>query len=290
MNTKLLFLYTETPLHVGTGSTVSAIDLPIQRERATEFPHVQGSGIKGALRAQASTTDDAAVNILFGSDTNSEPRFAGAALFGEAQLVLFPVRSLAGVFAYATSPLALGRLARTATSAGLTLPIPADVPQENQCFVSADSTVVSGRDVILEEYAFNANTDAAVGQLGNWLATNALPDNGGYTYWRENLARRLVVLPEDAFRDFVKHSTEVTTRVRIDNDSKTVQDGALWTQEAVPPDALFVSTVAIGRSRNPDAALSADELAGILTQAIGSRIQLGGDETTGSGIVAVSWA
>jgi hypothetical protein len=28
---KLLFLYTETPLHVGSGSSLGTVDLPIQR-------------------------------------------------------------------------------------------------------------------------------------------------------------------------------------------------------------------------------------------------------------------
>lgn len=30
---KMLFVYTETPLHVGSGASISMIDLPIQREK-----------------------------------------------------------------------------------------------------------------------------------------------------------------------------------------------------------------------------------------------------------------
>jgi CRISPR type III-B/RAMP module RAMP protein Cmr4 len=52
-DTTILYLYTETPLHAGTGSGLSNIDLPIQRERTTQYPMIQGSSIKGKLRATA---------------------------------------------------------------------------------------------------------------------------------------------------------------------------------------------------------------------------------------------
>ncbi len=51
--TSMLYLYVETPLHAGVGSGLSSIDLPIQRERTTQYPMIQGSGIKGKLRAAA---------------------------------------------------------------------------------------------------------------------------------------------------------------------------------------------------------------------------------------------
>nr|MBP7373092.1 hypothetical protein [Opitutaceae bacterium] len=42
MTTKLLYLFTRTPLHVGAGSSVGAIDQPIIRERHTGFPVIPG--------------------------------------------------------------------------------------------------------------------------------------------------------------------------------------------------------------------------------------------------------
>jgi CRISPR-associated protein Cmr4 len=50
MKQNLLYLFTRTPLHVGAGSAVGAIDQPIQRERHTGFPLIPGSSIKGVLR------------------------------------------------------------------------------------------------------------------------------------------------------------------------------------------------------------------------------------------------
>ena len=47
---RLCVFYTLSPLHAGSGQAVGAVDLPIQRERHTGWPHVQASGVKGAFR------------------------------------------------------------------------------------------------------------------------------------------------------------------------------------------------------------------------------------------------
>ena len=51
--TRLLFIYVDTPLHAGSGRGLGAIDLPIQRERTTQYPMIQASSLKGKLRATA---------------------------------------------------------------------------------------------------------------------------------------------------------------------------------------------------------------------------------------------
>jgi CRISPR-associated protein Cmr4 len=48
--TKTLFLVCETPLHAGSGDSLGIVDLPIQRERHTQFPKIEASSLKGALR------------------------------------------------------------------------------------------------------------------------------------------------------------------------------------------------------------------------------------------------
>jgi len=51
MNTKQLIIFTRTPLHVGIGSSVGAVDLPIRRERHTNHPIIPGSSIKVPVRS-----------------------------------------------------------------------------------------------------------------------------------------------------------------------------------------------------------------------------------------------
>ena len=284
MQSMSLFIYTETSLHAGTGSTVSVVDLPIQRERTTNYPMVQGSGIKGALRSQASLSDDDKA-ILFGPDTESlrtsstNNASAGAISVGDARIVLFPIRSLMGVFAYATCPHVLSRLKRDVPSFDLAIPTP---PNDESALVTTKTDLKAGNSVVLEEFSFKAESDPKVDSIAQWLAANALPQGEEYTYWRKKLLSSLVILPDNAFKDFVTTSTEIVTRVRLDTAKKTVAEGALWTQEALPSDTLLMSRILLSdRNLNvtPEAAV----------QSFGSRIQIGGDETTGDGFVALKW-
>src|SRR5215472_5035767 len=115
MITSTLYLYTESPLHAGVGSGLSSIDLPIQRERTTQYPMIQGSGIKGKMRAamegnrkELPPDQRLIIDTLFGPPAKpaddekhiSGSDHAGALIFGDARSLLFPVRSLSGVFAY----------------------------------------------------------------------------------------------------------------------------------------------------------------------------------------------
>ena len=50
MNQKVMSIFTRTPMHVGAGSSVGAVDQPIIRERHTGFPVIPGSAVKGVLR------------------------------------------------------------------------------------------------------------------------------------------------------------------------------------------------------------------------------------------------
>ncbi|MEL6407021.1 MAG: type III-B CRISPR module RAMP protein Cmr4 [Chloroflexota bacterium] len=298
MATSLLYIYTESPLHAGTGSTVSVIDLPIQRERTTNYPHIYGSGLKGALRSQSNLANGD-LQIVFGPDqdamgANNAVAFAGAVSVGEAKLVLFPVRSLTGIFAMATCPFVLARLGRDLRFAGLgELPASVSVSETDTCLVAPDANkdggVARSSAIVLEEYTFKKQDSEKVEALAEWFAENALPQGDEYKYWRDTLAKRLVVIPDDAFRDFVMYSTQIATRIRIQADTKTVAEGALWTQETLPPDALFVSTILSRKARAPEVEATDEQVQNLLIEQTPTRIQIGGDETTGHGMVALNW-
>ena len=50
-NTSIAIMYAVSPCHAGSGSSLGVVDLPIQRERHTNWPMIQSSGVKGAFRA-----------------------------------------------------------------------------------------------------------------------------------------------------------------------------------------------------------------------------------------------
>ena len=50
MNNAIMGMLAETFLHPGSGQTANAIDLPVAREKTTNYPVIPGSSLKGALR------------------------------------------------------------------------------------------------------------------------------------------------------------------------------------------------------------------------------------------------
>src|SRR5258707_4919911 len=163
--TTMLYLYVETPLHAGVGSGLSSIDLPIQRERTTQYPMIQGSGIKGKLRATAEEVfDTETVNVLFGPPTNGGD-FAGALVIGDARLLLFPVRSLNGVFAYTTSYDILNRfkrdIERERTNSSFSWIMPGDL-EENTALVTTPSEIDANGTIVLEEFSFESKPNEQI--------------------------------------------------------------------------------------------------------------------------------
>jgi CRISPR-associated protein Cmr4 len=285
---KMLYLYVETSLHAGSGTGLGVVDLPIQRERATGYPMIQASGIKGKLRSEAEAikgSNDPDLLAVFGPDSKGSEH-AGALAAGDGRILLFPVRSLAGVFAWVTSEAVLARFIR---DYGQPLPWKALGPAgEGEAIVSGND-VVANNQIVLEEFAFKAVAKPEVKAIADWLAQNALPLGAEYDYWRKTLPNRLVILPEDAFRDFVQFSTEVISRIKLNDEKKTVERGALWTEEHLPAETLLYVPMYASRSRKEGVSLTGQEVVDFVANLKLPRVQLGGDETVGRGLVSLRW-
>ena len=284
----MLFIYVETPLHAGTGRGLGAVDLPIQRERTTGYPIVQASSLKGRLRAEAKDkmSKDEWLAIFGPESGEKASDHAGAISPCDARVLLFPVRSLAGVFAWVTSVDAVSRFRREAAMVGLSFDWDTpSAPGKDEACVHGDS-LKAGESVVLEEFSFTPKQDSAVEKIGQWLAANALPQTDEYVYWCKVLPQKLCVLPEDAFRDFVLYSTEVHTHIKLNPETKTAAGTALWTAESLPVDTLLYAPLMATKSRANGIDLTADQILQKVTGLNITRTQLGGDETTGQGIVA----
>ena len=297
----VLFLYCETPVHAGSGSSLSIVDLPIQRERITNLPIIQASSLKGVLRAEAKRileqrNDPQAndkVQALFGPETQRAHEHAGCVSPHDARVLLFPVRSLVGVFAWTTCPLVLERFKREATAVGIQInwQVPELPANSTQALVASDTEIVADATVVLEEFVFNAMPSQEAKAIAEWLKENALPQSDEYQQWRELLPKRFVILPNDAFRDFTQMATEVISRIRLDQERKTVAEGALWTEEHLPSETLLYAPIFVSKPLAPNAGQlnlsSAEDALNLLEQLNLDRLQIGGDETVGRGIVKV---
>lgn len=282
----ILYLYAETPMHVGTGVGLGAVDMPIQREKHTAYPIIQASGVKGALRDTAELAlghDSQEVKSIFGGASGDKGEdFAGALSPSDARILLFPVRALNGVFVWITSPTVLARFKQ---ETGLnSLPAVPKINQDDPAQVSSDKLVIAGQ-IMLEEYAYVAKKSNEASEWANYLAENVFPDT--HNYWHERMKSHLAILPDNEFRDFVRYSTEIVTRIHLDDVKKTVKTGALFTQELLPADSLLYSFVHITDTR--DEKFAAEMIVSKLRNGIGDRLQIGGDETVGRGRVRLNW-
>ncbi|MCX7999648.1 MAG: RAMP superfamily CRISPR-associated protein [Leptospiraceae bacterium] len=75
---KPFFLLCQSSLHVGSGNEIGLIDLPIQREKHTNFPKIESSSLKGALREFFESKnlidniqERIKIHLLFGYDADS---------------------------------------------------------------------------------------------------------------------------------------------------------------------------------------------------------------------------
>jgi len=121
----LCVFYAISPIHAGAGSSLAAVDLPIQRERHTNWPHIQASAVKGAMRAHYRdfAENTSLINYLFGSDEQDgwkdKENIPGAVSVSDAKLLAFPVRSSVAPFVWVTCPAVLARLKRDLTFSGM---------------------------------------------------------------------------------------------------------------------------------------------------------------------------
>jgi len=294
METRFTLIHAMSPLHAGTGHSVGAIDLPIARERPTGIPLIPGSSIKGALRARSPRTDgkdDPITRDVFGPDTASSSDHGGSVQFSDAHLVLLPVRSLAGTFAWVTSPHLIRKFARGAREAGLDLARRPTSPEMNDCCVLNDTLTIpgaNGRRVVFEDLDFNVKDDQKATlqsfavEVAGILFPPGSPDDKD---WKESLVNRICLVHDDMMSFLLETAMEVQAHIRLNNDTKTVERGGLWYQESLPAESVLSGlvvaadvTAANGRSKR-----TATELLGHVESLTRGLVQLGGKATTGQG-------
>lgn len=289
METRLTLVHAMSPLHPGTGQSVGAIDLPIARERPTGIPLLPGSSIKGALRARSQ--DQQMTQDVFGPDTAKSSDHSGSVQFSDAHLLLLPVRSIRGTFAWVTSPYLIRRFARGAREAGLGLAKLPDSPEKEKCCVLSDVLTMpagEGRKVVFEDLDFvvEGGQEAALRDLTNQLATILFTEASvDAQEWRKSLIDRMCLIHDDVMSFLLDTATEINAHVRLDNKTKTVAKGALWYQESLPVESVLAGIVVAAdvKEANGRFERKAAELlnhVGSLTQGL---VQLGGKSTVGQG-------
>lgn len=284
MNARLYFVHALSPLHAGTGQGSGVIDLPIAREKATGLPFLPGSSVKGVLRDGSDTTLRTAV---FGPDTINASDHAGAIQLADARLLLLPVRSLRGTFAWVTSPYVLQRFERDARDVGISdLPALPQIDSNDSCAITTASVLkleVRGSErVVLEDLDLRPSPSETVASWATWLAQHAL---GGEPALQSLIAGRLCIVHDDLLNFLLSTALEVTARVRLKPDAKTVDSGALWYEEALPAETVLAGLVAA--TPNAKGGATAKQVFGVVASASEHALQFGGKATVGRGLCRI---
>ena len=297
---KILWLHCISPLHVGAGRGVGYIDLPIMREKVTNWPFVPGSSIKGVIAdhfdasKEQNRRDCELKRAAFGQTDNQEQQGSnsGSLVFTDARLVCLPVRSLYGTFTWCTSPLCLARLARDFEACGVAVPsnplaIFAEAKDnKNAILIPNNSSCLTdgSKRVYLEDLDFEVQECDAVLKWGEAIANAVFPDADAS--WRDEFMKRFSVVSDEIFSFLCETATQIDARIRIQPDSKTVAEGALWYEESLPAETILAGLAWCDAVyRNKDAATQGTLFEKFCTEPLA--LQVGGKASVGRGRVHV---
>lgn len=269
-----------THLHVGSGKTGGAIDLPVQRDE-NGYPCIYASSLKGALKTsllhgaiKMGHTKDVALDLvraLLGSEPGDEESFQSSVAILDAYLLAMPARSLKGVYAYVTTPTLLRKFKQYL-----------DLYSAIQIGTSKDASASSSQNV-------TSNSQSPLSQISHTLETlieeaDNLSENQYLCLQYNNLCEKVqiqnldnkIVLVEDMVLDPYQsrknpddnnlksfyHNLSITEKPIIVlndttgkevidrsilvlahvslNENKTVDNGP-WTTEYIPSKTRFLS-------------------------------------------------
>lgn len=292
--TCMYWLQAITPLHVGSGKGVGFIDMPIMREKVTNWPIVPGSAVKGVMRDhfefKGDETQKSLLTIAFGKGGDDSAN-AGSLVLTDAHIVLLPVRSIYGTFAYITSPLVLHRLVRDLKMAKIGHEdIPS--PGERDVLLVEGSKLVSDGRVYFEDLDFDGKVDPSAKKWAERLSKSLFP---GDSAWRAILQERFAIVNDDCFTFLSETGTEVSAHIRIKDETKIVEKGALWYEETLPTESILSGIAWCDRifPKGPNDSKERERMEEIMNNfcpATGLDLQLGGRATVGKGQVKIAFS
>jgi len=284
--TRAYFLHALSPLHAGTGDSADVIDLPIARMKSTGIPFLPGSSTKGVLRDKrkpnggGSNDDHKKWLATFGPETADAGSHAGAVVIGDARLLALPVRSFKGTFAWITSPLLLTLAKRDLGPLAKGLDVPS-ISGRAARLADTDFLKISNPDgddnndkLYLQDLDLDASHDPALSGWTDLIQSQIFPEE-------DIFAKRFAVVDDDTMSFLSEMATQVDQRIRIKAETGTVDDGALWIEESLPPETILIGLMEADRSRSGFNMKSAEVMNFALPG--NETMQFGGKATVGRG-------
>ena len=146
------------------------------------------------------------------------------------------------------------------------------------------TTIANQTKVVLDDLDFNVygTPDA---NLTEELAKVFFSEPVDRAFFTE----RLCIVSDSVMGLIMEMGTELRTRIAIDSRSKTVKDGALWQEEALPVETLLAASVYASASYSNTVSLTAEQVLAHLRSIVTahSSIQFGGNASVGQGFCLI---
>lgn len=314
---QMLRLFTLDPLHIGVGQDIMGeVDLPIDRESETRVPRIPGTALKGGFRAHAAwklkmqgkklkpcpgdqpedgktaaqrtrsdycTIESCPICQTFGfpSLNIQEKQIAGhegRVWFRDARLAFFPALTDQGTLWFSTP----GR-----ASAWLDMKEYPELLMEDGNFaLSVGKTITTLRVgwMAISGIA-NSGNNKHVQEMVDALRNSKLkfPTE---EYW-QHIVSNTVLLDEKNFYRLVETCLERRTCNRVDQETGTVANGALFSYEALPRASLLCSRIFAEKSFSVDCGHDSPVEVCKLAQEGFARMGIGGMQTRGLGSLLI---
>ncbi len=260
-----------TPIHAGIGRGLGLIDMPIQKEKHSGIPKIEGSTIKGCMREHYRVKKGKEdIDKLFGAEDGDKN--AGIIGFTDAKLLFYPVSTFSGIFAYVTCPYLLNRYFEDMALSSNSFTENSKVEKITDGKYVKIREICTSEDkeennkIILDEYSFEIEKNISIEAFN--INKLDLKDD-----------KYVVAISDDDFIEIITLSREIITRNRIDESTGIVKDGALFTEEYLPAEAILY-TLALQNSIVDEGKLYNNYIKNLPTMT-----QIGGNATVGKGIV-----
>ena len=278
----LVYFWCETELFPGGEREVGPVDLTVQRN-FKGIPYMRSSSIKGALRSfyeLRNQMDDA--NLLFGSTEQ-----AGSIMLGNAEILAFPVKADRELFLYVTSQSQISAYVREATKSGVNI-------EEDLWSLEtgkALSAELEGEVELMDgRYTLTLEKNKKLENLARSIAKDVVPEEGGaivpgYSYLKPKL-EKLIMVNDTTFRELTNNGLVIVLRIALDYERKAVvpERRAMFYQELIPDGTLLFAPL-MKTIRSEPYQEKIESFVNVLKK--GLLINLGGDETTGKGVVRI---
>ena len=235
------------PVHIGAGGyRLGRVDNTIVRDPATDVPKIPGTSIAGVVRVfytahlmkndnecksksneeEKKKCAEEKAKLVFGDENKK-----GILRFYDGQIILFPVSSIQGTVWITTKELIEYWCEGIKDKNGGKIKIPDEIGNEAYAIkgINTDKPLNLGWLLLEVKKLENGKEVILPPEINKWV-------------------KRIVLVSDKLFSHIVNDNLEIRTSVRIDPETGTAAEGALFTYEAIPLGTVFGFEIGVDKS------------------------------------------